>query len=486
MTRGGARRARRREFPWATASTALAPLLAAVLSLAAAAGCTRGTPAVERPNVLLLTVDTLRADGLGCYGGSNATPHVDRIAREGVLFSSAACAMPMTRPSLSSIHTGRHPRTTGVVNNAVALGDGVPTLASALQSAGWTTAAFVGVRLLDTGAGLFPGFETYEAPPKRYQVPASEVVGPAVRWIAQRDVTRPFFLWVHLFDPHLPYAPPDDSGGGARMAERGVTRRSLLEAAEDNGGDLPAATFERALGLYGDEIEYADRWIGTLLDALESRGLLDHTIVAFAADHGECFDHGIFFEHSDCLYDGAVKVPLLLRFPARVAAGTRVDSQVELMQLAPTLLGLAGVTRPGGMDRPDLFAATAPTDEPAAWALVQHPLYDERAADARHRKVEGIRSVAGRPSREVVVDEQSVALRDARWKMIRTGDHRELYDLAADPSEEHDVAASHPDETKRLDGLLDRKLAALPLAPRSAQAIDPRLSETLRALGYAE
>jgi arylsulfatase A-like enzyme len=461
---------------------ALATALAAVVGT----GCRRPPAADERPNLLLVTVDTLRADGLGCYGGRNATPHVDRIAREGALFSAAACAMPMTRPSVSSILSGRHPRTTGVVNNAIALGEGVPTVATALQAAGWRTAAFVGVRLLDTGAGLFPGFETYETPPKRYQVPAGEVVGPAVRWLAQRDVTRPFFLWVHLFDPHLPYAPPDESGGGARMAERGVTRRSLLEAAEDAGGDLPADVFERALDLYGDEIEYADRWIGTLLDAFESRGLLDRTVVAFAADHGECFDHGIFFEHSDCLYDGAAKVPLLLRYPGRIAAGTRIDAQVELAQLAPTLLSLAGVPRPAGMDRPDLFAAAPPADDPAAWALVQHPLYDERAADARHRRVEGIRSVAGHPSREVAVDETSVALRGARWKFIRTGERRELYDLAADPAEERDVAAERPDETHRLDALLDRKLAGLPLSARSAQAVDPRLRETLRALGYAE
>ena len=270
------------------------------------------------------------------------------------------------------------------------------------------------------------------------------------------------------------------------MAERGVTRRTLLEAAEDNGGDLPAAIFDRALGLYAAEIEYTDRWIGQLVDALESRGLLDRTIIAFAADHGECFDHGVYFEHADCLYDGAVRVPLLLRYPARIGAGTRVAQEVDLLQVAPTVLGLAGVPAPAGMDRPDLFAAGAAADDPAAWTLVQHPLYDERAAEAHHRKVEGIRTVAGRPSRPVVVDEQSVALRDARWKLIRTGEHRVLYDLADDPGEEHDLAATRPDEVRRIDALLDRKLAALPLAPRSAGAVDPRLRETLRALGYAE
>ena len=471
----------RRRIPGVVAAS----IAAAWLALAACA-CERRARDFGPPNVLLVTVDTLRADGLGAYGARNATPHVDRIAREGALFANAACAMPMTRPSVSSLHTGRHPRSTGVVNNAVALEADVPTLATALQGAGYRTAAFVGVRLLDTGAGLFGGFETYETPPKRYQVPAPEVVEPAVRWIAQRDVTRPFFLWVHLFDPHLPYAPPQGEGGSARMAERGVTRRTLLEAAEDNGGDLPAAIFDRALGLYAAEIEYTDRWIGQLVDALESRGLLDRTIIAFAADHGECFDHGVYFEHADCLYDGAVRVPLLLRYPARIGAGTRVAQEVDLLQVAPTVLGLAGVPAPAGMDRPDLFAAGAAADDPAAWTLVQHPLYDERAAEAHHRKVAGIRTVAGRPSRPVVVDEQSVALRAARWKLIRTGEPRVLYDLADDPGEEHDLAATRPDEVRRIDALLDRKLAALPLAPRSAGAVDPRLRETLRALGYAE
>lgn len=443
------------------------------------------TPA--QPNVLILTVDTLRADHLGCYGATRvATPHIDRIAREGALFDNAACPMPMTRPSLSTVHTSRYPREHGVVNNAVALPSDAVTLAEVLAQAGYATAGFTSVRLLDAESGLAQGFSTFFAP-EAHQIDAGEIVPRALDWLGARDPARPFFVWLHLFDPHLPYAPPPQFVRGTGVDA--VSWRSLLATAGENGGDVPARVLERALELYAGEVAYVDDWVGKVLAHLDALGVLDETVIVFTADHGECFDHGVFFEHADCLYDGAVRVPLLMRYPTRVAAGTRVAAQVEHLDVAPTILTLAGIA-PAPAFRGHALLASATSDPPASsspsFALIEHPLYQSRAAQLRRRKQDRIRSVGGMPTRQIVVDRPNSALRGEEWKVISNGPDTELYELREDPSEVHDVAAQKPEVTAELRRILDEKLAQHPLQLREPEAVNERLRETLRALGYIQ
>jgi len=174
-----------------------------------------------------------------------------------------------------------------------------------------------------------------------------------------------------------------------------------------------------------------------VLGKLDALGVLDDTIVVFTADHGECFDHGIFFEHADCLYDGAAKVPLLVRYPHQVRAGTRVAAQVEHLDVAPTILALAGVATPPEFRGRALLPsppATADGFSPASFALVEHPLYQDKNAIERSRKQERIRSVAGMPTREIVTDRPSSAVRGSTWKLITDGPANELYDLPDDPA----------------------------------------------------
>lgn len=441
----------------------------------------------KRPNILLLSIDTLRADHLGCYGGTRvATPNVDRIAAEGALFENAACPMPMTRPSLTTVHTSLHPREHGVVNNGVALADDATTLAETLAASGYQTAAFAPVRLLDAASGLAQGFESYVAP-EAHHLPADRVAPGALDWLAARDPARPFFVWLHLFDPHLPYAPPAAYAPGPGASE--ISWRGLLRIAAEHDGDVPQATLDRALELYAGEVAYVDHWVGQVLARLDALGVLDDTIVVFTADHGECFDHGIFFEHADCLYDGAAKVPLLVRYPATVPAGLRVAAQVEHLDVAPTILSLAGVEAPAAF-RGRALLPVPPTAtralESAAFALIEHPLYQDKNAAERSRKQQRIRSVGGVPTREVLIDRPSSALRGEAWKLITDGPASELYDLASDPEESRNLATARPHVTADLRRVLDEKLAQHPLRLRESGDVNPRLRETLKALGYVE
>jgi len=439
-----------------------------------------------QPNVLLLSIDTLRADHVGCYGGAVATPSIDRLAAEGALFENDSCPMPMTRPSLSTLHTSLYPREHGVVNNGVALAADNLTLAEVLSAAGYDTAAFTPVRLLDATSGLDQGFASFTAP-DAHHLPADQVAPRALDWLAKRDTKKPFFVWLHLFDPHLPYSPPPAYVQGTGVDE--ISWRSLMATAAENDGDIPASVLQRALELYAGEVAYVDHWVGAVRAELEALGELDDTVIVFTADHGECFDHGIFFEHADCLYDGAVHVPLVMRYPRRIAAGTRVTPQVEHLDVAPTILALAGVAAPPQFKGHALLPPPAPPADPLApdgFALIEHPLYQDRSAEERSRKQERMRSVAGVPTRPILIDRQSNALRGTTWKLITDGPASELYDLRNDPGEAHDLATARPEVTSALRGILDTKLAQHPLHLRESGDVNPRLRETLKALGYVQ
>ncbi len=432
-------------------------------------------------------MDTLRADRLGCYGSAAArTPHIDRLAREGTLFEHAASPMPLTRPSHFSLLTSRYPRDHGVVNNAIPLGGEQETLAETLEATGYRTAAFVAVSLLGEDSGAAQGFATFDAPGER-QRPASAVVPRALAWLEGPAPPRPFFVWLHLFDPHMPYAPPPayDPGGPpevvASLPEASWPR--LIELAEARDGDLPRAYFERAVALYDGEVEFVDHWIGELRAGLEDQGLLERTVLALTADHGECFGHGIFFEHASCLYDEGVAVPLLVRYPRAVPAGARRGEQVEVLDVAPTLLRLAGLPVPAGHRGRPLFPVAPPVER---FAFLQHPLDRDLAVERRGDRRDRLRSVAGQPLRPPVVREERSGVRSPRWKYLRTGDAEELFDLLADPGEEDNAAGRRTEVAQALRDALDGWLDDHPLRIADPGQINRELLETLEALGYLQ
>ncbi len=397
----------------------------------------------ERPHVVLVTIDTLRADALGSYGNRRVeTPHLDRLAREGVRFTNAATTVPFTLPAHSSMMTGAYPPTHGVRENVgYVLDDRLPTLASLLSEAGYTTAGFVSAFVLDRRWGIGRGFSTFfddftldageRANLASVQRDGAETVERAVGWLDDRP-EGPFFLWVHLFDPHDPYEPPEPFASRYRMNP------------------------------YLGEVAYADLLVGRLRAGLESRGLLEESLLVVTSDHGEGLGSHREAFHGYFVYDSTVHVPLLLRVPFGPFAGRAVERPVSHVDLLPTILEAVGLPAPaeaqGRSLLPDLFEM----------ATAERPVYSESLYPLLHYGWSPLR-----------------AMRTERYKLIEAP-RWELYDLQADPREESNLADELPDVARRLR----KELAELASALEAGAAAAPQLEldETtmrqLRALGY--
>ena len=427
---------------------------AALLTIAAAVAAACGRSAVERaaprPNVLLVTIDTFRADRLG----AGVAPALDRLAGSGVRFTNARTAVPLTLPSHTTILTGLLPTAHGVRENGLdALSAAHPTLARLLKAARYRTAAFVGAFVLDRRYGLAEGFDTYDDRIPRdpraterleAERPASAVIDAALAWLDQSPATSnqqraPFFIWIHLYDPHAPYNPP-------------------------------AEFRARTTSAYDGEIAYADSQISRVFTWLNDRGLTNETMIVVAGDHGEGLgDHGER-THGMLLYDSTLRVPLVISLPAGLtgrpgltgragltgrggfAAGTR-DEVVSLVDIAPTILRAAAVDVPGEMKGRNLLApGTSVAD---IYAETQYP------------------RVAGWSPLQ--------ALTDGRWMAVRSSSAIELYDLRNDPHEERDVASAQTATAAAMAARIDAIHAS---GKTSKPTVAPDTQERLRALGY--
>jgi choline-sulfatase len=400
------------------------------------AGCSK-VPATTSPrlppSVLLITVDTLRADRLGAYGDRAArTPHIDSLARTGVLFESAFSSSPITLPSHTTILTGLIPPRHGVRGNgSFRLGSGPRTLAEALRGRGLHTAAFVGAFPLDHRFGLARGFEHYDdalerAPGLHFEFPerrADKVVEAARSWLSA--TSGPMFAWVHLYDPHAPYDPPP--------AFRG----------EDP---------------YRGEIAFVDAALEPLLAAWDARP--GPSLVVLTSDHGEAFGEHGEESHSLFVYDTTLRVPLILRGTG-VPAGVRVVGATGLVDVAATIADVAGLTEalPGTSLRPRWTTPIVSPSSSSLYAETLAPALDFGWSDLR-------------------------AWRDGRYKYVRAP-RPELYDVQADPGEEHDLAAREPDRLRSMASALGAALAASGEG-QSTHAVEPEAAERLRALGYVQ
>jgi arylsulfatase A-like enzyme len=274
---------------------------------------------------LLITVDTLRADALGSYGAPDTlTPNIDRLAEEGVVYEAATTPMPLTRPAHGSILTGLYPDQLGVLTNHQIMPDEVVTLAEMLRDAGYQTAGFTGVRFLNQKSGLSQGFDEFEAPTRKRTPRAKEVIDRAISWLGRADPEVPLLLWVHVYDPHQPYNPPRNYRRGIdpelEQQIPVVRWKALNRVAREHDLDIPAEVYDLALDYYRFEVEYTDFWVGRLLHSFDRTRASRRSLVIFTSDHGECFENGFYFEHADCLNEGALQVPLIVRYPEGVGA----------------------------------------------------------------------------------------------------------------------------------------------------------------------
>ncbi len=407
----------------------------ALLLVAAAGGCGRGD---GRPrSVLLVTLDTTRADALGAFGGPRGvTPNLDALAAESVLYTYAHTVTPLTLPAHASMLTGLYPLRHGVRENGLwALPEEASTLAERARGAGYRTAAFLAAVVLERRFGLAQGFDVYDAPdapaveatthPAERSGP--EVVALAERWLRARDRARPFFLWVHLFDPHGPLqAPPE------------LVRRA--------GGNP-----------YLGEVAHADQALGTLLRTLRDEDLLDSTWVVVVADHGEALGEHGEPAHGAFAYESTLRVPLLVRHPDGARAGERDASVVSVVDVFPTLLEAMGLPRDPDADGTSLCGAGPPAER---------GVYFEAYAGFI---AYGWSQLAG--------------WLDARGKYVHSS-RPELFDPRADPGETRDLVAERAGELERYRAAI-AALARRPALEARAAGVDAELSDALRALGYA-
>lgn len=415
------------------------------------------------PDVFLVTIDTLRADHVGAYGAAtDRTRTLDTIAGDGARFARAFATAPLTGPSHTAMLTGRWPLATGVVANGTPLATHPETLARVFAGAGYATGGFVGGFPLSARFGFDQGFDVFDddfgAMPGAHELAAVQlfdllrpsnlprerradrVLDAALTHLARTP--SPTFLWIHLFDPHAPYEAPDTASP------------PYPEGWRTTAAEHP----EPYSAAYAGEISYVDRELTRLFGAIEQRGRPAYLVVV--SDHGESLgEHGVFFDHGDDLFDPSLQVPWLVRGPG-IAPGTVVSAQVSTVDLAPTVLALAGVADPfprdGHSRAPELLGGPGVDGDVFATTL-----------GARHR--------------DPPLDH---ALRRVDAKCYaRHGTAPVLYDLIADPSESTDATSTRPDLAHAVCGALAnaaRGAVGLPTAS------DADVDAALRALGYLQ
>jgi len=415
--------------------------LAALLAMLLAA-CAPSRP----PSIVLVTIDTLRADHLGCYGyGLPVSPHIDALARDSTLFAKARTTLPRTTQSVASILTGRLPKSHGARGLFAHLSATNTTLAEILKRDGFETAAFVSNTFLRPGQGFEQGFDRYDNPEVRWDADsASAITTAAVRWLDARPADHPFFLWVHYLDPHWLYEPPapwdrafDPDFDRPFTLYDDLAAGRLTKGQVIFGDVLDPAQARHVVALYDGEIASTDAAVGALLDRLAAR--TGPLLTVLTSDHGESLgEHGYHFAHGEYLYEESLRIPLLIRYPGVVAAGVRDDAAALNIDIAPTILALAGIAGMQGVEGRPLLArgdggagtrATATRGRDVTWAESDYQLIHPE--NPRYY----IPGPHGRWS----------AASDGRHKLIHIprpgGEFLELYDLAGDPGETHNLAA---------------------------------------------
>ena len=435
-------------------------VLAAALASIACAGPER---TAARPNVLLLDVDTLRADHLGCYGYRRATsPRIDALAARSHRFEWAFAQAPYTPPSQSSLLTGLYVSHHGVRTRQDRLADEIETVAERFRANGYSTAGFVDGGFLSRDFGLAQGFAEYDD-----RGGGLAEIGPKfLRWLTNSP-PEPFLAFLHTYDVHTPYAPhaehralfleglePASPGFEASSEQMEDARTSMWT---DRPRPLPERDLRFAEALYDAEIRFVDDWIGTILDRLDALGLSDRTIVVLVSDHGEEFgEHGSVLHEKP--YATVTRIPLVIRLP-RAEAGATHLAPVQGVDLGPTLIDLAGLDPLPHRDGRTLAPALRGERLPRPFAFGENPWIH--------------------PGQYLV---------EGDWQLLyHPGTPRlELYRLSSDPLQRQDLSAREPERVAELSKQLAARVAALAASARSAgrAEIDPDTERQLRALGY--
>ena len=440
-------------------------------------GCAQEPPKFNKPPIILIDIDTLRADHLGCYGYERDTsPHIDRFASEAARFEWVFSQAPNTPPSQSSILTSLYPTSHGRIGNEQVINEGVETLAEVLQRAGYQTAAFVDGGLMAAGFGLEQGFEIYndEAGGLRH-------IGPkAKHWVSQqlgqsREDGTPFFLLVHTYDVHSPYENSPEpyrsmflDGFELPPAEYRNNMSKNMAQAWKARNDKPApkldqAELDYAIAMYDSGIRFTDDWFAEFREFLEAEGIWDQAIIALISDHGDTFqEHGALFHEQ--IYAAVSRIPLIIRLPGSKEGGV-FDPVVESIDLMPTLLDAVDIETPEmaqGQSLLPWIEGRPETARTANVAITESPYRGRRLALATDRH---------------------------RLLLTRQTGQAELYRYREDPLEQQDVATEEAETTERLSQALERweqKVSSFSFDAEEIQDLDEETVEQLRTLGYID
>ncbi len=413
---------------------------------------------LPKTNLILISIDTLRPDHLGCYGYDAPTsPNVDRLCEDGITFEQTIAQAPSTLHSHASILTSllphHHQATWG---GKTRLPEEATTLAEVLRDKGYSTAAFTGGGQMDRVFGLDQGFDSYIQPgEERFMGTVRRAIG----WLDENPVL-PFFLFLHSYEVHHPYEPSPEhlaliepSYEGDLPAEISI---DLLRQINRKEIEIEEADLAHIVSTYDAEVRSMDDALGVLIETLRQRDLYDDTVIVFTSDHGEEFgEHGVVGWHSHTLYDELLRVPLILKLAQSESPGVRVGTQVRSIDIAPTILAALGFEVPDEFDGLDL---TELTSDPDSFEL------------------DAVSRMDRAPGRDIS------AYRTPHWKLVR----KSLFNLEDDPKEQWDLALSRREIVEEMQLRLDETLSTRDrLEPEQVTPTDSTLDE-LRALGYIE
>ena len=438
---------------------------------------------IRGPDVILITVDTLRPDHLGCYGYKRDTsPAIDLLAADGVLFENAFTPLNRTVPAIAALMTGLYPR----ANTVMTMGSKLPaeqkTLAKWLKELGYVTGA-VTTRNASRRSGLQQGFDMYRdnfRPGSRNR--AEHLAPRASDWVSEhRDLK--FFFWLHLIDPHFRYSPPapynrlfDSNFQGTFSLYDRLDRKEVTLGQVYFKNDLSRDEVHDAVALYDGEIRYADDVLKAFLARVKAMGLYENALIVFASDHGESLgEHDFFFEHGEYLYDATLRIPLIVKFPRSRDRGRRISGKVMIMDIMPTVLSAAGVVDLPPLHGHDLslYLDNEREAHPVCFAETGRNKFPENP----RRYIDGL---AG----------NWVSIRDGDFKLIKiprpTEADYELYNIAADPGETKNLYRPDDDMAQDLARRLEEWLSSFEMRsdPKEGSKLDSETKRLLRSLGY--
>jgi len=426
----------------------------------------------DRLNLLVISIDTLRADHVSCYGYERrTTPNIDRLASQGHRFSNAYTSIPTTLPAHISLFTSLYPTQLSVRRNGEKVPAGTTTLAEILAGSGYHTGAVVSAAVLNARYGLAHGFETYEDTGTRKEERAARTLNKAVQWLRSRD-KKPFFLFVHFFDPHGPYIPQTHFGTLFQSQKKRILPQRLIPGYQRVAGSL---NYYDYLDRYDGEIAYSDWAVGKLIEELRLQGLDDNTLVVCVSDHGESLDelmdrYGYIFEHGEFLYAHQLHIPAIIRPPAQVLRQTGVvhDQPVSIIDIMPTVLDLLDIKPPDQMEGVSLLPMMRGEKIP------ERPVFAER------------RIFKTKPPPYAVGEAHSI-IEDRKHLIVSTVPGTELYDLAEDAREVNNLFKERQAEAEALKNKLRSWRSGLkPLFGPTTFETDKNALERLRSLGYVE